>query len=125
MPPRPGDAKVQVHDSEDEREEGAPGSANPQVSTESADVATDGGKLVKGAWVVGDNPRILYFPHIKPQTRYVVRVAAGLSSLSGQKLNEEGRYSVVTATVAPAYYFASRGTVLPAKQNGGEPEGER
>jgi len=121
MPPRPGDAKVQVNESEEEGEEGAPGSANPQVSTEPADVATDGGKLVKGAWVVGDNPRILYFPHIKPQTRYVMRVAAGLSSLSGQKLNEEGRYSIVTATVAPAYYFASRGTVLPAKQNGGLP----
>lgn len=121
MPPRPGDAKAQVNESEDEGDEGTPGSANPQVSTEPADVTTEGGKLVKGAWVVGDNPRILYFPHIKPQTRYVVRVAAGLSSLSGQKLNEEGRYSVVTATVAPAYYFASRGTVLPAKQNGGLP----
>ena len=123
MPPRAGEIQPKVSDDEngDEEEERGPGIAEPQVSTEPADVATEGGKLVKGAWVVGDNPRILYFPHIKPQTRYVVRVAAGLTSRAGEKLAAEGRYSVLTATVSPAYYFASRGMVLPAKQNGGLP----
>lgn len=124
MPLRAGEAKprVQADDEDGESDgEGTPGSGNPEISTKPEDVAFDGGKLVKGAWVVGDNPRILYFPHIKPQTRYVVRVAAGLPSPSGEKLAEEGRYSVVTAIVSPAYYFASRGMVLPAKQNGGLP----
>jgi len=123
MPPRAADGvKASRNDDEDEYgEEQRPGIANPQVSTQDEDVKTDGGKLVKGAWVVGDNPRILYFPHIKPQTRYVIRVAAGLPAASGQKLSAEGRYSILTAIVSPAYYFPSRGMVLPAKQNGGLP----
>ena len=124
MPLRPGDAKPRVRtDDEESNNEsvGGPGNGTPQISSTPEDVAIDGGKLVKGAWVVSDNPRILYFPHIKPKTRYVVRVAAGLPSLAGEKLVEEGRYSVVTAIVSPAYYFASRGMVLPAKQNGGLP----
>src|SRR5574343_559113 len=124
MPPRAADG-VRARRDEDEEgefsEEQTPGVANPQVSTKDEDVKTDGGKLVKGAWVVGDNPRILYFPHIKPQTRYVIRVVAGLPAASGQKLSAEGRYSILTATVSPAYYFPSRGMVLPAKQNGGLP----
>ncbi|KAB2920222.1 MAG: alpha-2-macroglobulin family protein, partial [Dechloromonas sp.] len=119
MPPRPGDARPGTRN-EDDDDEGA-GSSDPSVSSAPEDVATEGGKLLKGTWVVGDNPRLLYFPHIKPQTRYVVRVAAGLTARNGQTLNAEGRYSVVTATVAPAYYFASRGMVLPAEQNGGLP----
>lgn len=125
MPPRAGDMKARSRESEDDEygESGDSGEStgNPQVSTEPGDVGTEGGKLVKGAWVVGDNPRILYFPHIKPNTRYVVRVAAGLPSAKGVKLEAEARYAVLTATVAPAYYFASRGMVLPAGQNGGLP----
>jgi hypothetical protein len=118
MPARPGDARPTARD--DEEGDESPGS-DPQVSTAPEDVATEGGKLLKGAWVVGDNPRLLFFPHIKPQTRYVVRVAAGLTSQSGQTLAAEGRYAVLTAAVAPTYYFASRGMVLPAAQNGGLP----
>lgn len=124
MPLRKGETKPKVESEEEgdgEEENRTPGSANPQVSTKPEDVATEGGTLVKGAWVVGDNPRILYFPHIKPQTRYVVKVAAGLPSREGKTLAAEARYSVLTATVSPAYYFASRGMVLPAKQNGGLP----
>jgi uncharacterized protein YfaS (alpha-2-macroglobulin family) len=122
MPPRAGDMKARSHESEnDEYGESEEPVGNSQVSTEPADVNTEGGKLVKGAWVVGDNPRILYFPHIKPKTRYAVRVSAGLSSREGKMLAAEARYAVLTATVAPAYYFASRGMVLPAGQNGGLP----
>jgi len=122
MPPRSGDAKPKTNDDEDEyANESSSGNDMPQVSTAPEDTAIDDGKLVKGAWVVGDNPRVLYFPHVKPQTRYVVRVAAGLASAAGQKLDEEKRYAVVTSTVSPAYYFASRGMVLPARQNGGLP----
>src|SRR6478752_3000753 len=85
------------------------------------DVSSEGGKLVTGSWVVGENPRLLYFPHIKPETDYVVQVAPGLRSANGTRLAAESRYSIRSARVSPAYYFASRGTVLPAKQNGGLP----
>ncbi|MDR2838945.1 MAG: alpha-2-macroglobulin family protein, partial [Azonexus sp.] len=126
MPPRAGDATKPASDDENsdyyEEDGGQPsGNTVPTVSTDPKDVAIEGGTLVKGAWVLGDNPRLLYFPHVKPQTRYVVRVAAGLPAAGGAKLNEEGRYAVMTAIVAPAYYFASRGMVLPARQNGGLP----
>jgi uncharacterized protein YfaS (alpha-2-macroglobulin family) len=76
---------------------------------------------VAGAWVVGENPRLLFFPHIKPQTRYVVRVQPGLPAKTAASSDEESRFSIWTAAVAPAFYFASRGMVLPAAQNGGLP----
>ncbi|WP_291854172.1 MG2 domain-containing protein [Accumulibacter sp.] len=90
-------------------------------SRAAADTELDGGQPVAGSWVVGDNPRLLFFPHIKPQTRYVVRVQAGLMAGNGSKLETETRFSIRTAAVAPAFYFASRGMVLPAGQNGGLP----
>jgi uncharacterized protein YfaS (alpha-2-macroglobulin family) len=125
MPSPPADARQRsaANDGEDGEYEGDNPSArvDSTISEAPEDVNTEGGKLVKGAWVIGDNPRVAYFPHIKPQTRYVVRVAANLSSAAGQTLATEKRYSVMTAIVSPAYYFASRGVVLPAGQNGGLP----
>ena len=122
MPPQANDSKPRVDaDNDGYYNSGRSGNTVPQATTDAKDVAIDGGTLVKGAWVVGDNPRLLYFPHIKPRTRYVVHVTAGLLSAAGKTLAEEGRYSVVTPTVAPTYYFASRGMVLPARQNGGLP----
>lgn len=91
------------------------------VSTKPEDTDPKDGKPVAGAWVVGDNPRLLYFPHIKPQTRYVVQVLVALPAKNGSKLPSEARYAITTAPVSPAYYFASNGMVLPAKQNGGLP----
>ncbi|HCZ15441.1 MAG TPA: hypothetical protein DHV85_12785, partial [Candidatus Accumulibacter sp.] len=85
------------------------------ASTSSApeDTRLDGGQPVSGAWVVGDNPHLLFFPRIKPQARYVVRVQPGLMALNGNQLDQEARFSIRTAAVAPAFYFASRGMVLP------------
>jgi uncharacterized protein YfaS (alpha-2-macroglobulin family) len=118
MPPRDGEvlgSAATKTATTTRRQDAAPASTDPK------DVATDGGKRVKGAWTVGDNPRLLFFPHIKPQTRYVVKVAAGLPARSDARLDAEARLSLRTAAVSPAYYFASRGMVLPAKQNGGLP----
>lgn len=91
------------------------------VSTAATDTNFSGGTVVPGAWVVGDNPRLLYFPHIKPQTRYIVQVQAGLPAKNGKALGSEARYSILTAQVSPTYYFASNGMVLPARQSGGLP----
>jgi uncharacterized protein YfaS (alpha-2-macroglobulin family) len=91
------------------------------VSTKPEDVRTEGGSAVSGAWVVGNNPRLLFFPHVKPETRYVVQISSGLEAKNGSKLAAESRYSVLTAPVPPTYYFASNGMVLPAGQNGGLP----
>ena len=125
MPPR-NEAEAQAqrrnHDDEEINEEGSNQPAlSSTVSTAATDTDIQGGKAINGAWVVGENPRLLFFPHIKPQTRYVVRVQPTLQAKSQTSLGVEARYSVLTAAVAPAYYFASRGMVLPAKQNGGLP----
>lgn len=96
-------------------------SAQTTTSTAPQDTELEGGKPVAGAWVVGENPHLLFFPRIKPQVRYVVRVQPGLPASNGSKLDQEARFSIVTAAVPPAFYFASRGMVLPAAQNGGLP----
>lgn len=120
MPPSPGVA-ASATDDEEEEEGPRPKVGASRVSTSPEATRTEGGQAVSGAWVVGDNPRLLFFPHIKPQTRYVVRVDGKLPARDGTLLGAEARYSILTAQVAPAYYFASRGMVLPAKQNGGLP----
>ncbi|SBT06060.1 Alpha-2-macroglobulin, N-terminal:Alpha-2-macroglobulin, N-terminal 2 [Candidatus Accumulibacter aalborgensis] len=123
MPAAPQLATPHARDAEegDEQDSGAAANMASSTSRAAADTALEGGQPVAGAWVVGENPRLLFFPHIKPQTRYVVRVQAGLTARNGSKLEEEARFSIRTAAVAPAFYFASRGMVLPAAQNGGLP----
>jgi uncharacterized protein YfaS (alpha-2-macroglobulin family) len=91
------------------------------VSTAEADVRTDGGKRVAGSWVVGANPRLLQFPHVKPDTRYVVVAHADLTSPGNKTLGTAAHYSIRTRAMPPSFYFASNGMVLPAHQNGGLP----
>ena len=102
-------------------EENRPGSGGTVVSTKPEDTKVEGGSVIGGAWVVGENPRLLFFPHIKPETRYVVMVSPGLTARNGNKLTADSKYSVRTAPMPPSYYFASNGMVLPAAQNGGLP----
>lgn len=92
----------------------------PASAIETGDV-TASGKPVQGNWVVGDNPRVIYFPYILPQRRYTVRLAAGLPAGDGSALRESAHCQVDTDAMPPAFYFASRGVVLPAGQNGGLP----
>ncbi|MCL2178504.1 MAG: alpha-2-macroglobulin family protein [Proteobacteria bacterium] len=95
--------------------------AREAVSAEAEDVETKGGTELKGGWVVGENPHLLFFPNIKPQARYVVYVKPEIKSVNKKVLGKEYRYSISTAVITPSYYFASTGMVLPAKQNGGLP----
>ena len=126
VPPLPGTVKPRVRDDSEEYDEDYNPNSDAKlgtgVSRKPEDTRLDDGKPVSGAWIVGENPRLLFFPHIKPSARYVVRVLPGLPAKSGAKLaGEEQRFSVQTAAVAPAFYFASKGMVLPAAQNGGLP----
>ena len=80
------------------------------------------GKVVQGNWVVGDNPRMVYFPYVQPQRSYAISVRAGLPG-AGDKvtLATASHCEVTTEAMPPSFYFASRGVVLPAGQNGGLP----
>ncbi|MES2298166.1 MAG: alpha-2-macroglobulin [Pseudomonadota bacterium] len=102
-------------------EQAPPPKVSEAVSKAPADVATQGGKRVGGAWIVSTNPRLLQFPHTNPNSRYVVVAHADLASPGGKKLGRAISYSIRTAEMAPTLYFASNGMVLPAKQNGGLP----
>jgi alpha-2-macroglobulin len=107
------------YDSDAGSAQGASAASEVGTSAELTDLA--GGVPVRGAWVVGDNPRVLYFPHVEPLTRYVVQIQDTLAGKDGRKLGREVRYSITTPAVTPAFYFASRGMVLPANQSGGLP----
>nr|WP_231755432.1 alpha-2-macroglobulin [Bordetella sp. N] len=84
--------------------------------------AADTGKTVQGSWTVGDNPRMIYFPFVVPQHRYVIRLRADLPG-AGDKvtLGTAAHCDVETEAMPPSFYFASKGVVLPAGQNGGLP----
>ena len=79
------------------------------------------GAAVNGKWVLGENPRILFFPHVTPEADYRVQVDGELADKAGHRLGKVHSFRARTAAVSPAYYFASRGMVLPARQNGGLP----
>ncbi len=96
-----------------ENADSAPGNAAPAAAGE--------GKLLNGNWVVGDNPRVLFFTYAKPQRNYRVRVGEALKAASGATLGQIKDCQIATDEMPPSYFFASKGTVLPAKQNGGLP----
>jgi uncharacterized protein YfaS (alpha-2-macroglobulin family) len=79
------------------------------------------GTPVKGNWVVGDNPRMAYFPFIQPLRGYTVDVSAKLAQAAGDPLGTDGQCELHTDAMPASYYFASRGVVLPPGQNGGLP----
>ncbi len=91
----------------------------PQTKTE--DKAADKTQSVNTAWVLGDNPRTLYLPHVTPGHRYRVTLKAELAGASRETLGKNLVCEMTAEAMPPAFYFASRGTVLPAKQNGGLP----
>ena len=85
------------------------------------DAKPNQGRLLKAHWIVGDNPRVAYAPFVPPQHRFTVEVQATVLAGDGRKLAEAKSCELRSDTMAPSYYFASKGVVLPAKQNGGLP----
>src|SRR5207249_1938801 len=73
--------------------EDRPGKGGTIVSTNAEDTKVEGGTVVGGAWIVGENPRLLHFPHIKPETRYVILVNPGLPA------RQNGGLPIVTVNV--------------------------
>lgn len=81
-----------------------------------------GSKPVAGSWVVGENPRVVYFPYVQPHQIYHVQFDAGMPGAEKKATQAEVSHCTLTTEVMPsAFYFASRGVVLPSKQNGGLP----
>ena len=98
--------------------------------------AQDFGKLLKASegetkesakpldarWVLGDNPRVLYLPFVTPERNYRIELAAGLAAAAdGATLASAQSCAAKSEAMPASFYFASRGVVLPAGQNGGLP----
>jgi uncharacterized protein YfaS (alpha-2-macroglobulin family) len=78
-------------------------------------------KPLAARWVLGDNPRVLYLPYVTPDRRYRIAMNAGLAAQGGSKLPAAQTCEATSEAMPPSFYFASRGLVLPAGQNGGLP----
>ncbi len=76
---------------------------------------------VKGAWVLSDNRRTLYFPHVKPEVAYQVRVERELPAANGTLLNDVTELKLTTRKITPGIGFASRGSILPGRLSDGLP----
>ena len=101
-------------------DQGAASAAKPAAVA--ANAPAPKGKPVQGAWAVGDNPRMIYFPYVQPQHAYAVRLGSALpGAQAGATLGGDRQCTVQTPAMPPSFYFASRGVVLPAGQNGGLP----
>lgn len=78
-------------------------------------------KPVEARWVLGDNPRVLYLPYVTPDRNYHLQLSAELAAAGGGTLATAQTCSVKTEAMPQSFYFASKGVVLPANQNGGLP----
>ena len=103
--------------------EGTPGTKadpnDPSTKAKPADPASF--KPLAARWVLGDNPRVLYLPFATPDRAYRITMNAGLASHSGNKLPAAQTCEAASEAMPPSFYFASKGLVLPAGQNGGLP----
>jgi len=81
----------------------------------------DTAAAVSSRWVLGDNPRMLFLPHATPDRTYHITLAEGLSAAAGGTLGVAQTCTVKSEAMPEAFYFASKGVVLPAGQNGGLP----
>lgn len=94
-------------------------SAKPKTPAAPASAAT--GTVVQGGWVVSDNPHVLVFPFVKAGHQYRVKIAQALVNTEGKALEQVHSCDVLSDAMSPSYFFASKGTVLPAGLNGGLP----
>ncbi|MFT7722310.1 MAG: alpha-2-macroglobulin [Roseateles sp.] len=78
-------------------------------------------KPLAARWVLGDNPRVLYLPFATPDRAYRITMNAGLAARGGATLAAAQTCEATSEAMPPSFYFASRGLVLPAGQNGGLP----
>jgi uncharacterized protein YfaS (alpha-2-macroglobulin family) len=115
------DASANDDGNGDDDSSSTPVAHDKPATTNVSDADLSQAKLVDIKPHVLDNPRLVSFAGIKPNTAYYVRIKPSVVAVNGQTLQSEGRFSLTSPAVSPGYYFASNGMVLPAKGNGGLP----
>lgn len=85
--------------------------------------ASDNGAAtpITNRWVLGDNPRVLWLPNVKPEHQYRIQMDASIAAAANSTLGAAQDCTVKSEAMPTSFYFASRGMVLPAGQNGGLP----
>ncbi|WDP90423.1 MAG: alpha-2-macroglobulin family protein [Desulfobacter sp.] len=78
-------------------------------------IMTDGEEPVEGAWILAQDPQVVYFTQVEADTAYKIRVKKGLKSESGDTLEQETLYEVRTRSAEPMIAFGSRGFILASK----------
>ena len=76
---------------------------------------------IQGTWIGSDNPHVLVFPYVKAGHKYQIKVSQALHAVTGKTLAQPHSCEVLSDEMSPSYFFASKGTVLPAGLNGGLP----
>ena len=80
-------------------------------------LTTDSGQAApQGRWVLSDNRRMLFFPHIVPETIYTIRVRAGLPAANHSMLDNASEHKITTRKISPDYGFARLGSILAAQR---------
>ncbi|GBC60596.1 alpha-2-macroglobulin domain-containing protein [Desulfonema ishimotonii] len=82
---------------------------------------SDTRQLLKSAWVLSEDGRTLWFPHVEPETEYSVSVLETLQAANGDVLGDRVSKKVTTRKITPIISFASEGFLLPAKMTQGLP----
>jgi len=76
---------------------------------------TEDADIVEGAWILAEDPRVVYFTHIDPDTTYKIQIDKGLKAQTGEKLLAQVVYEVSTRRAEPMIAFGSRGFILASK----------
>lgn len=73
---------------------------------------SDDENFLKSAWILSEDNRTLYFPHIEAETTYSITVLEELESADGQKLDQRHHKALTTRKITPGVNFASNGMIL-------------
>ena len=79
------------------------------------------GKAVTGGWSLQEDTRLLSFSGVEAEKKYRVAVKADLLNDRGDKLKSAFEADVATVETPPSVGFASKGSVLPARNTEGLP----
>ncbi len=84
-------------------------------------IFTDTDHAVDGAWVLSEDPRIIFFSNIISDTSYVINIHKGLKSATGRTLETPREFRVKTRPVQPMISFDGNGFILASKLSRGLP----
>lgn len=84
-------------------------------------VSRRNGELVDGGWILSASGKIVWFPHIEPNTAYDVTVYPGLTAGNSQALAVKATATVHSRNLVPSVNFDTNGAFLTAGLGNGLP----